>query len=190
MKEERRFVYTLILAVCIVLSAILVGKTVASLRAAPSAGTEASQQPDTDGENAAQSLSFTQDELQTLASDLSGQALTLTLRAPDGLTLSADLPRDSLLALLNGCGVSLPAPVQRLLPQSVTLGGSFTLSCPTPNTLVFTPEKLTASGVSLPDAAAQSLGAQLSQAVSEALGKNGAAFTDVRIAGDTVYLEN
>lgn len=191
MEQERSFGYTVILGVCAVVSAVLIGKMVFyepvglhRPHAAVENAIAGSSLPV--GEEALGEVTFSGAELTTLLraalpEDAPVGDLRLRPRANGTLEASGSLEKEKLR--LSGASRTLLL----LLPERVTLGAVVRAGCDRESgALQLTAESLEAGGYGLPEGLAGLLSEQLTAAVNHVLEEKGIHFSSVCISEDCI----
>lgn len=177
MQQERKGIYTLILALCMIVCTILIGKMVlytdvpqhdphTIVRRVGSRQTEEAREISLDS-GALLSLLNRQ-----LPADCPLDGLSLGIAEDGALTLSATVSRDGLQQVAD-----LPAATAVLLPDTCTLSASVSIGWHTEeHALILEPTALSINGLALPAAFLQPMTRLLEQAIDDGLRAQGITF--------------
>ena len=186
MKEEKSFLYTLVLGVCILASLVLVGKMLL-YRPAPVHTPHMSQTEQEKGESGAMYLSEG-DLTELLAGELPEgfpvDGIRVTVSRTGTVTAAGTLHKDR----VEGVDGMLRAAL-RWLPDTVDVTAVFTAACDG-GRLVLTPTDARAAGISLPvGELPQEWTAAIDDAVNAALTRQCGPFTSARLLDGGLQLQ-
>lgn len=189
MDQERSFCYTLILGVCALISAVLLGRMllyqpVAVHRPfAPVENAVSGSTPQSAGE-----ITLSGEELTTLLraalpAETPVDGVTLSLYADGTLEATGDLRKERLQKLVDGSARTLIL----LMPETCELRAVLSAGCDRETgELRLTVEELEAGGFGLPRELSGLLSEQLTRAANQALAEKGIRFSSIRITKDQI----
>lgn len=181
MQQERKWIYTLILAICVIVCIILIGKMVlytdipqhdphTVVRRAGDGQAEETREISLDSGALLNLLN------RQLPADCPLDDLSLGITADGTLTLSATVSRDELQQVAD-----LPAATAVLLPDACTLSASVSIGWHAEDhALILEPTALSINGLALPSAFLQPMTSLLEQAIDDGLRAQGITFCSMR----------